>query len=132
VIRAGTGPGLLWELGQAISTLSPENVLILVLNITMKEYRDFADQVRDHFQLTLPAIGSYGVLRTFVDYRENPSKVLAGFVRFSSDWSPEFLPLPSTLLRLGYNDFKKSLNLALRPVFECHGVAWHPAERFGA
>jgi hypothetical protein len=132
VIRAGSGLGLPWELGQAISTLSPEKLLILVLNITMKEYRDFADQARDHFQVTVPAIGSYGALRTFVDYRENPSKVLAGFVRFSSDWSPEFLPLRSTVVRLGYNDFRNSLNIALRPVFERHGIAWHPVGRFGA
>jgi hypothetical protein len=132
VIRAGTGPGLLWELGQAISTLPPEKLLILVLNITMKDYRNFADQARDHFRLTLPAIGSYGVLRTLVDYRENPSKALAGFITFSHDWSSELLPLPTTLVRLGYNDFKKSLNLALRPVFERHGVVWRPASRLGS
>ena len=131
VIRAGTGVGLLWELGQAISMLSPEKLLILVLNITMKEYRDFADQAREQFQLTLPVVRSYGVLRTLVDYRENPSKVQAGFVRFSSDWSTEFLPLPSTVIRLGYNDLRNPFNAALRPVFERHGVAWRSVGRFG-
>lgn len=132
VIRAGTGPGLLWEVGQAFSTLSPEKVLILILNITMKEYCAFADQMRDSFHVALPTIGRCGLLRTVVDYRDNPSKVLPGFVRFAGDWQPVFLPLPFTVVRLGYNDLKKSFNAALRPVFEAHGVAWHPARRFGS
>jgi hypothetical protein len=132
VIRAGTGPGLFWEVGQALSTLSPEKVLILILNLTMKEYCAFADQMRDSFQVALPTIGRCGLLRTVVDYRDNPSKVLPGFVRFAGDWQPVFLPLPFTMVRLGYNDLKKSFNVALRPVFEARGVAWHPARRFGS
>jgi len=132
IIRAGTGAGLLWELGQAVSRLDPERLLIMVLNITTEEYREFCDQARDNFQLELPTIKNYGALRTFVDYRENPSKVMAGFIRFSRDWSPEFLPLPTTVIRMGYNDLKKSLNAALRPVFERHGVTWRPVGRFGA
>jgi len=132
VIRAGKGAGIFWELGQAISTLNPEKLLILVFNITTQEYREFADRAMQQFQLTLPNLGAYGVLRTLVDYRENPSKVLAGFVRFSSAWTPEFLPLRFTLVRLGYNDFRNSFNAALRPVFERHGLPWHPKGRFGA
>jgi hypothetical protein len=100
--------------------------------MTMNQYTAFADQVRASFQLALPTIGPSGLLRTVIDYRENPSKVLPGFVSFSDDWSPLFLPLPSTLVRTGYNDFRKSFSLALRPVFERHGVAWHPVGRFRA
>lgn len=131
VIRAGTGEGLLWELGQAILNLNPENVLILVLDISVKEYAAFVDQVKAHFGLSLPAIQPYGLIRAVIDYRENPSKVRSGFISFSSGWIPDFLPIPSTYIRLGYNDFRKSFSLALRPVFERNGVAWHPAGRFG-
>jgi hypothetical protein len=130
VIRAGGGPGLVWEVGQALTTLSPEKVLFLILNMTMSEYSAFADQVRDSFQLVLPAIGPYGLLRTVIDYRENPSKVTAGFISFSADWTPLFIPLPSTLVRVGYNDLRQSFNLALRPVFDRHKVAWRPLGRF--
>jgi hypothetical protein len=52
-------------------------------------------------------------------------------VRFSGDWQPVFLLLPFTMVRLGYNDLRKSFNTALRPIFDAHGIAWHPARRFG-
>jgi len=131
VIRAGMGQGLLWEFGEATLALSPERVLILVLNITVKEYAAFADQVKANFGLSLPAIEPFGLLRAVIDYRENPSKARSGFICFSRGWIPEFLPMPSTVIRLGYNDLKKSFNLALRPVFERNGVAWRPVGRFG-
>jgi len=131
VIRAGTGEGLLWELGQAVLNLNPENVLILVLDISVKEYAAFVDQVKAKFGLSLPAIQPISPMRAVIDYRENPSKVRQGFISFSGGWTPEFLPIPSTVIRLGYNDLKKSFNLALRPVFERNGVAWYPAGRFG-
>jgi len=130
VIRAGTGAGLFWEVGQALSMLSPDKVLIFLFNLTTKDYAAFADEVRSRFRIALPAVGSPSLLRAIVDYRENPSKVLQGFVRFSDQWNPVFLPIPSTIIRFGYNDFKSSFNLALRPVFERHGVAWQPAKRF--
>ena len=131
VIRAGTGPGLLWEFEQAISILNPEQVLLLILDIKVGEYAAFAHQVRDRFQVALPTIGRSGLGRAILDFRDNPSKVLPGFISFSDDWSPTFLPLPAAVVRVGYNDLKKSFNLALQPVFERHGVAWHPARRFG-
>jgi hypothetical protein len=131
VIRAGTGQGLLWEFGQAIRKLSPERVLIFVFDMKVTEYAAFVEQVKTSFGLSLPAIQPIGLMRAAIDYRENPSKVPPGFVSFSSGWIPEFLPIPSTVIRLGYNDFRKSFNLALRPVFERNGVSWQPVGRFG-
>ena len=130
VIRAGKGTGLLWEFEQVFSLLPPAKILVFVMNITKREYTAFARQMKADFQLALPDIGTYGVLRTAIDVRENPSKVLPGFISFSDDWTPMFLPLPSTIIRLGYNDFRKSFNTALQPVFERHGVAWQPLSRF--
>lgn len=131
VIRAGAGPGLAWEVGQAFSTLRPKQIVILVLNLTLGEYRVFADQVRLHASLALPAIAACGPEWTVVDLRYNPTKALPGFVTFSEDWSSAFLPLPFTLSRIGYNDLKKAFNAALRPVFERHGVDWRPRGRLG-
>jgi len=130
VIRAGNSPGLLWEMGQAVRTLNPECLLIFVLNISVQEYGVFATQVRANFGLELPLIESSGLMRAVIDRRESPSKVKPGFVAFSSDWSAVFLPLPPTVIRTGYKDFRKAFSVALRPVFERHGLEWHAAGRF--
>jgi hypothetical protein len=131
VIRAGTGAGLLWEFEQAVSTLRPERVVVFVFDVSKVEYDAFAGQVRERLGVALPVIESNSLVRTIIDLKEKPSKLTPGFIRFSDDWSAQFLPLPRTVVRLGYNDYKKSFSLALRPVFERNGVAWQPAKRFG-
>jgi hypothetical protein len=131
VIRAGSSPGLLWEMSQAIRTLAPERLLILVLNIKVQDYNLFANQVLSNFGLQLPAIEASGLVRAVIDRRESPSKAKPGFVTFDSDWSPVFLPLPSTITRTGYKDFTKAFSTALRPVFERHGIPWRAVGRFG-
>jgi hypothetical protein len=132
VIRAGSGAGLLWEVSHALTTLSPRQIVILVLNLTLDEYRHFADLVHNNTQLTVPEIASCNLKMTIVDFRYNWSKAAPGFIVFADDWSPTFLPLPFTMTRIGYNDLKKAFNLALRPVFERHGVQWHSVGRFGS
>ena len=117
VLRAGAGPGLLWEFEQVRSNRPPQTVLILVRGLTPLEYRAFAELMRDKLQLVLPQIGRCSFWRAVIDYRENPSKVLPGFMRFSSDWRPEFLPLPVTMIRFINHDSKR-FRLALRPVFQ--------------
>ncbi|MBZ5687482.1 MAG: hypothetical protein LAP86_20890 [Acidobacteriia bacterium] len=131
IIRAGNSPGLLWEMGQAIRTLEPERLLIFVLNIKVQEYNLFANQIRGNFGLQLPAIEASSLVRAVIDRRESPSKAKPGFVVFESDWSAVFLPLPSTIIRTGYNDLTKAFSIALRPVFERHGIPWRAARRFG-
>jgi hypothetical protein len=131
VIRAGTGAGLIWEFGQLVELSKPEKVLVLVLDIALREYVEFTDQVRTNFGLGLPQLEPFSTLNALTDYRKNPSKVRPGFIRFSSSWIPEFLPMPTTVITTGYNDLKKSFNLALRPVFEANGATWRPVGRFG-
>src|SRR5215469_4826256 len=99
-------------------------LLILVLNIKVQEYNLFANQVRTNFGLQLPAIEASSLVRAVIDRREGPSKAKPGFVAFESDWSAVFLPLPSTITRTGYKDFTKAFSVALRPVFERHGLPW--------
>jgi hypothetical protein len=131
VIRAGTGPGLLWEFAQAVTELSPERLLIFVFNISVKDYATFADEVRASCGLNLPRIEGNSPLKAVIDYRESSSNAQRGFICFSRDWSAAFLPLPITVVRTGYNDFRKPFSLALRGVFERHGFAWRAAGRFG-
>jgi hypothetical protein len=132
VIRAGAGAGLLWELKQAVRTLSAERLVIFIFNITVKEYAAFAQRVQASCGLSLPVIDAYSSLRAILDYRENAFNVQRGFITFSRDWSATFLPLPMTVVRTGYNDFRKSFSVALRPVFDRHGLAWREGARFGA
>jgi hypothetical protein len=131
IIRAGTGAGLLWEFEQAVSTLRPERVVVFVFNVSKAEYDAFARQARERLGVALPLVESNSLARTIIDVKENPLNVTPGFIRFSDDWSAQFLPLPRTVVRLGYNDYKKSFSLALRPVFERNGVAWQPVKQFG-
>jgi hypothetical protein len=122
VLRAGSSPGLLWEIGQAIQTIEPERLLIFVFNIKVEDYNIFANEVKVHFGLQLPPIEASNIMRAIVDRRESPGKTKPGFIAFESDWSAVYLPLPSTIIRTGYKDFSRAFRTALRPVFERHGV----------
>jgi hypothetical protein len=130
VIRASTRRGLLWEVEQAIHLLPPQSVVFFILNMTMKDYHQFAARVHEDLALNLPDVPAFSLLQAVVDYRQNPSKAQSGFLYFPADWTPVFLPLPATIMRLGYNDMRESFNVALRPVFELHGVPWQPLGRF--
>jgi hypothetical protein len=83
VIRPGTGAGLLWEFEQAFRTLDPEKVLLFIFNLKIEEYTAFATEVRNAFHITLPVIGTFSSMRAIINYADNPSKVLPGFIRFS-------------------------------------------------
>ena len=130
IIRASTRRGLLWEVEQAIHLLPPQNVVFFILNMTMKDYHQFAARVHEDLALNLPDVPAFSLLQAVVDYRQNPSKAQSGFIYFPADWTPVFLPLPATIVHLGYNDLRGSFNAALRPVFELHGVPWQPLGRF--
>jgi hypothetical protein len=130
VIRASTRRGLLWEVEQAIHLLPPQNVIFFILNMTMKDYHQFAARVHEDLSLNLPDVPAFSLLQAVVDYRQNPSKAQSGFIYFPQDWTPVFLPLPATIVRLGYNDLRASFNEALRPVFERHRVPWKSLGRF--
>ena len=130
VIRASTRRGLLWEVEQAIHLLPPQNVIFFILDMTMKDYHQFAARVHEDLSLNLPDVPAFSLLQTVIDYRQNPSKAQSGFIYFSTGWTPVFLPLPATFVRLGYNDLRASFNEALRPVFEKHRVKWQSLGRF--
>lgn len=117
VIRAGTGPGLRWEFAQAFRHVTPERLLILFLNTTADDYTEIVSMTKTDFGITLPLFSKSPPL---------------GFIRFSSGWSAEFLPVERSRFEFGYNDLVGPFSLALRPVFEAHGVKWQQLTRIAA
>ena len=128
VLRAGPGHGLFWELRESFSELPPEKFVILILNMESRDYRAFAEEVQENFHLELPSLTANSAWKGIVDFRE-PSRVTSGFIRFAADWTPEFLPIPFKVVRLGYSDLRGPMNEALQPVFESQGMAWHRVGR---
>src|SRR5262245_34882465 len=78
VIRAGVGENLLWELKQAVETLNPEKVLILVLYMKSENYESFRTKVNPVLGVSLPEVAKR--------FRRG------GFIAFAPDWEPSFLP----------------------------------------
>jgi hypothetical protein len=81
VIRVGSGSGLQWECSQAFDTVRSERLILLVLDLSMKECRDFSKQVRDTLQVQLPDIPPCDLLRTGIDFRQNWTKATRNHVR---------------------------------------------------
>jgi hypothetical protein len=118
VIRAGTSEGLLWELKQAVQVMNPKKLLILILEMRKKQYEAFRKEADQIFNATFPKVQE---LKRF--------GTISGFVRFSPDWSPNFLPLRAPSLALGYKPYCTRLKFTLRPVFEQYGLEWKPPPR---
>jgi hypothetical protein len=124
VLRAGPGHGLFWELRESFSQLAPEKFVVLILNMQSRDYQSFAKEVRENFGLALPSLTANSLWKGVVDVRE-ASRVAPGFVTFAPDWTPQFLPIPFKVVRLGYNDLRGPLSEALKPVFASQGLTWH-------
>jgi len=119
IIRAGQGDGLLWECEEAFRTLSPRQLVILVLAIRADEYQHFATAIQARLGIVVPSIPNVFPLRFLIDVRSDPGMVKPGFIVFSEGWHAQFLPIPLKLTVRVADQFQK----ALRPVFEAHGVA---------
>ncbi len=80
IIRAGAGENLLWELKQAVETLNPQKVLILVLNMKA----DWKPSV-----LQLPRLPTFR-RSVFKPYRQLFKLALRPvFERFGLEWQPQ-------------------------------------------
>jgi hypothetical protein len=114
IIRAGGGEHLLWELKQAVETLDPEKVLILVHTIKSKDYESFRAKVNPVLGMSLPELAKR--------FRRG------GFIAFTRDWKPSFLPLRAPYFRRGAfsGPNRAFFKFALRPVFERFGLEWQP------
>jgi hypothetical protein len=114
VIRAGHSTGLLWELKQAFEKLDPTKLLILVLNMKKKDYAVFREEASKILGVVFPRFDAF---RRFGR--------VSGFVRFSSDWTPNTLRLyVPRLRRTIYKPYQPLFHYALKPVFRDFGLEW--------
>jgi hypothetical protein len=117
IIRAGGGENLLWEMKQAVETLNPQKVLILVLQMKAKHYESFRTKVNPVLGVSLPERGT--LRRHFGRF--------SGFIGFGADWKPNVLPLGvPNFRRDAYKPYRQFFKFALRPVFERFGLEWQP------
>jgi len=119
VIRAGTSGGLLWELKEVVQVVNPKKLLILIRNMRKKDYESFKKEADQIFNTTFPKIDE---LKRFWSLWW----VVSGFVRFSPNWNPNFLPLRLPFVRRGYKASCRLFKYTLRPVFEEYGLEWKP------
>jgi hypothetical protein len=116
VIRAGSSAGLLWELEQAVQVLNPKKVVILVFNMWQKKYEAFRKEAERTFKCTFPKADEIGRF-----WR------VSGFIRFSANWEPTFLPLRMPYYRRStYKPYRRLFKFALGPVFQEYGLDWRP------
>jgi len=113
VIRAAVGENVLWELTQAVRTLEPQKLLILILKMKSQDYESFRTKANPILGVSLPE-------RTTV-WRFGR---VSGFISFAANWKPSFLVLKAPYFRSG--SFKSPAMYALRPVFESAGLEWQP------
>ena len=112
VLRTGSTEGFHWEVTRALSTLSPEKLLLVVDN--RKELRGVLDAIARHL----------GQPRAKVRCRGKSIGSVKGLVMFDAGWSPRPLKLRrGTLRALGEDGtLAGRFVLSLRPLFDRRGV----------
>jgi hypothetical protein len=115
VIAAGVGENVLWGPTQAVRTLEPQKLLILVLEMKAEDYESFRTKANPIFGVSLPD----QAFSRGLGFRR-----VSGFISFAADWKPSFLALKGPYFRSG--SLKRLAKYALRPVFESFGLEWQP------
>ena len=125
VLRLGETPGFWWELENALKTLRPEN-LLLIVPFNREQYDAFCARAKDHFVHPLPK---------YVDSRKllRGTKSLRGMIYFKPDWTPVYIDLRSvvvpwkfTIRTLAKKWLLRKLIFGLRPVVEEVAPPWRP------
>ena len=119
VIRAAAGENVLWELTQAIKTVDPQKLLILVLKMKAEDYESFRTKANPILGVSLPDRATLWRFGRGLGFRR-----VSGFISFAADWKPTFLALKGPYFRGG--TFKRLAKYALRPVFENSDLEWQP------
>jgi len=110
VVRAATGENVFWELTQAVKILNPQKLLILVLEMKVRDYESFRMRANSALDVPLPELTR---LRRYGR--------ISGFIGFAMGWKPSFFALRGTRFR---GSFKRRCKYALKPVFESFGLEW--------
>ena len=111
VIRAAAGENVLWELTQALKFLNPQKLLILLLNMKVRDYESFRTRANSILDVPLPE-----------STRLRRYRRVSGFIGFAAGWKPSFFALRAPFFRGG--SFKRRCKYALKPVFENFGLEW--------
>jgi hypothetical protein len=111
VIRAAAGENVLWELAQALKILNPQKLLILLLNMKVRDYESFRTRANSILDVPLPE-----------STRLRRYRRVSGFIGFAAGWKPSFFALRAPFFRGG--SFKRRCKYALKPVFESFGLEW--------
>ena len=111
VIRAAAGENVFWELTQAVKILNPQKLLILLLDMKVRDYKSFRMRANSILDAPLPEstrLRRYGRI--------------SGFIGFATRWKPSFFALRGPVYARG--SFKRRCKYALKPVFESFGLEW--------
>jgi hypothetical protein len=111
VIRAASGENVLWELTQAVKILNPQKLLILLLDMKVRDYESFRTGANSILDVPLPE-----------STRLRRIGSVSGFIGFGASWKPSFLALRDPFF--GALSFKRRCKYALKPVFESFGLEW--------
>jgi hypothetical protein len=126
VIMAALGENVLWELTQAVATLEPQKVLIMILEMKAEDYESFRAKATPILGVSLPERATLWRFARREPEMWSPPK-LSGFISFATDWKPSFLAPKAPYFRSDvYESIKIRAKYALRPVFESFGLEWQP------
>lgn len=96
VILCGSGPGTLWEIGEAVRTVAPER-LVLLVPLRRKRYAEVRLLVAEELRRRGYSPKSEGGRQVYSLPRYAQSRILSprirGLIYFRSDWTSEFVPL---------------------------------------
>ena len=84
-LRIGGSPGLLWELDEAVRTVRPEK-LVLLIPLNRREYDEFCERTRGSFPCQLPEYQG----------RRIPITSIRAVVCFDHEWIPSIVPVQQT------------------------------------
>jgi hypothetical protein len=116
IIEAGEGEGFNWELQQAFKIVNPKKLLIFIPQMSKKSYDKFGHLALENIAVELPDRGSIKKMKAYG---------AMGFVRFTENRTPEFLPLTAPIFRVNpYKPFYARFYYALKPLFEEHAMQW--------
>jgi hypothetical protein len=125
VMAVGLGPNLVWELVQAVFTMPPAR-LILIVFMSPAEYAEFRETVGSEFRATARRLrrsgrrGWSGPVLPAGPPQEQARSSEAWMIRFGPGWKAE--PVALELFQPprfnNRKEFQESLKRALQPVFE--------------
>ena len=114
VIRTGSSQGFRWEVSQALLTVDPERLLLVIDD--RDEFRSVVDRIAEYVGRPISRVRLW----------RPPIASVRGLIMFAAGWSPQALPLRLALFRARDEDgaLVSRFVLSLSPLLERHGVSY--------